>query len=184
MSIKSKKSIIFFRHGQTDWNLEGRIQGHLDIPLNQTGKDQALHLAEHIKNKNLDIIVSSDLLRAHETAIIIGKHCNVPVITVSALRELHVGVAGGVLKKDFQATESWTYIWSSDPRYDHLGFEEGETKRAAKARISEWLKTYLEQTPHTRIGICGHGFILKLLLVDLGYEHKHLANTEFVEIEL
>lgn len=180
------KKLILFRHGQTDWNIEGRIQGHIDIPFNQTGKDQALQLAEHIKKQNLEIIISSDLLRAHETATIVGTHCNVSVTTTPALREICLGIVEGSLKKDLLITNPMFLmrLSSSDPRYDHIGFEKGETKREAKARIVIWLKTYLETTSYTRIGICSHNRILQLLLIELGYDQEHIGNAEFIEIKL
>ena len=66
--------IYLVRHGQTDWNIEKKhTQGHTDIPLNENGKKQAEQLAQSISNLKIDKIISSDLLRAKETAEIINK---------------------------------------------------------------------------------------------------------------
>ena len=64
--------IYLVRHGQTDWNIEKKTQGHTDIPLNGTGKRQAEELAEKIADLKIDRIISSDLLRARETAEIMN----------------------------------------------------------------------------------------------------------------
>ena len=66
--------ILFVRHGQTDCNINGIIQGHLDAPLNQTGIEQAEKTAEELKNTSIDIIYSSPLIRAKKTAEIINKY--------------------------------------------------------------------------------------------------------------
>ena len=66
----SKTTLFLIRHGQTDWNLAGKIQGHADIPLNVTGKAQAKKVAQFLKKKqaSLAALYSSDLQRAHQTA--------------------------------------------------------------------------------------------------------------------
>lgn len=177
-----KKHIFLFRHGQTDWNIEGRIQGHIDVPLNETGRVQAETLAATMKAHNLDIIISSDLSRAHETAMIIGVHCDIPIHTHPALREINAGQTQGKLKKE--CATLWSYFANIDPRYDHVGFPQGETKKEAAERIISWLKEYCATTPHTRIGISSHGFILKLLLRELGhYRDEPLTNSELIIIE-
>ena len=65
--------IYLLRHGQTDWNLERKIQGHLDMALNETGRKEALICLDKIVSLNIDNIISSDLVRAKETAQIINE---------------------------------------------------------------------------------------------------------------
>ena len=71
--------VFVTRHGQTSWNALGKIQGKTDIELNETGKNQARETGEAIKNEHIDIIISSPLKRAKETAQIINKNFNVEI---------------------------------------------------------------------------------------------------------
>ena len=68
MSEKSKLRIVLWRHGQTDWNVENRYQGHSDIPLNQVGHYQVNHAAKVLAGMNPSRIIASDLIRAKQTA--------------------------------------------------------------------------------------------------------------------
>ncbi|MCL2674344.1 MAG: histidine phosphatase family protein [Defluviitaleaceae bacterium] len=79
------------RHGQTSWNAEGRMQGHIDIPLNEVGMDQADKLAERFKDIKIDKIYSSSLSRAYDTAKAINKYHNVEIVQDDALREVSYG---------------------------------------------------------------------------------------------
>ncbi|MGM9986630.1 MAG: histidine phosphatase family protein [Bacillaceae bacterium] len=72
--------ICLVRHGQTDWNFQGIIQGHEDIPLNDVGKKQAFDSALFLKNEKWDILIASPLQRAVETATIIGKEVGVTTV--------------------------------------------------------------------------------------------------------
>jgi probable phosphoglycerate mutase len=72
-------TILLARHGETDWNSEGRWQGHADQPLNDAGREQARELAESLAGRAIDVVYSSDLVRAHETALIVGDRLGLPV---------------------------------------------------------------------------------------------------------
>lgn len=87
-----KKKIMIVRHGQTEWNKEGRIQGHTDTKLSELGIEQARRLAERLKDEKIDFIFSSDLLRAADTAKEVAKfHPEVPIYFVEELRERFLG---------------------------------------------------------------------------------------------
>ena len=91
--------LYIVRHGQTDWNLNGQIQGQDDIPLNDTGRAQAHNVADKLSRFNLEYIISSDLSRAAETAQIIGNKLNIRVEYDSRLREYNFGVLTGMTRK-------------------------------------------------------------------------------------
>lgn len=90
--------ITLIRHGQTDWNLEGRIQGSTDIPLNETGRTQARAAAAQLSGTRFDHVYASPLSRARETAEIIARELGLPapLITVG-MREHEFGAAEGLL---------------------------------------------------------------------------------------
>lgn len=91
------RSFYFIRHGQTDWNLEGRMQGQIDIPLNETGRDQAHAAIPYFKNLGIDLIVSSPLSRAYETAEIIESAIDAPLKKHDDLQERYFGSNQGKL---------------------------------------------------------------------------------------
>ena len=94
------------RHGQTLWNLSGRVNGITDTVLTENGIMQAEQLAEKMKEKNIDIIVSSPLKRALDTAEIISKKCQTEVITDSRLTEQNYGIFEGMSSKNPEFLEN------------------------------------------------------------------------------
>lgn len=87
--------IYFVRHGQTEYNLKKLYMGSLDIPLNSTGVSQAENFAIIARDLDIDLIVSSDLIRAKETAQIISNHIKKPIIYNNLLRERSLGKLEG-----------------------------------------------------------------------------------------
>lgn len=94
--------IWLVRHGQTDWNVEGRFQGQLDVPLNDTGMDQARLLADKLAGKTFCALYASDLMRARQTAEIIASRVNLPIRFDRRLREIYQGEAEGLLISEVQ----------------------------------------------------------------------------------
>ena len=80
-------TLLLVRHGETDWNAEGRLQGHTDRPLSDFGRRQAHELAEELDGEELEAIYSSDLARARETAEIVGRKLGLPTVLDPDLRE-------------------------------------------------------------------------------------------------
>lgn len=102
--------IYAFRHGQTDWNREGRIQGHLDIPLNDAGRAEGVRLARALRRLPIRLILSSDLARAADTATITlaeairnGWHPSVPILRDARLREVSLGGLQGLTHAEIHA---------------------------------------------------------------------------------
>ena len=79
--------LVLIRHGETDWNAQRRIQGHLDIPLNHAGLAQAEAIGERFRGTDIDVLVSSDLGRAMQTAAPISEGSTLPVLSEARLRE-------------------------------------------------------------------------------------------------
>src|ERR1700753_577334 len=111
--VGDRRVLFLFRHGQTDWNREGRLQGHTDTPLNAAGLAQAEALAKRLLAQRLDAVGSSELTRALTTARIRAEVSGVPLLTDPGLREVSVGLAEGMLWEEANArfgaelTERW-----------------------------------------------------------------------------
>ncbi|MDX8044497.1 histidine phosphatase family protein [Gracilibacillus sp. S3-1-1] len=89
-------SIWFVRHGETDWNALGKIQGQTDIPLNNTGRSQANECGLYLQDFHWDVLISSPLKRAKETASIINKYLDLPITEMDDFRERSFGDAEGM----------------------------------------------------------------------------------------
>jgi broad specificity phosphatase PhoE len=101
-TLLPRQPFYFLRHGQTDWNLQGRLQGHSDIPLNATGLAQAHAAAKMLSEKSVDIIVSSPLVRALKTAAIISERIARPIYIDSQLKERSFGAFEGQILADLK----------------------------------------------------------------------------------
>ena len=110
-AVPSAPRILYLaRHGETDWNAEGRWQGHTDIPLNDAGRQQARALAEVLRPLGVLVAVSSDLSRARETAQIVAQALGVPLGTADPdLRERRFGVFEGLTRQqcEQQHSQAW-----------------------------------------------------------------------------
>jgi 2,3-bisphosphoglycerate-dependent phosphoglycerate mutase len=95
--------ILLVRHGETDWNATGRIQGHSDTPLNAAGHEQARRVARRLAREPVQALYSSDLARAFQTATAIGHTLGLPVVTSPRLRERQYGVWEGLTAAEIQA---------------------------------------------------------------------------------
>ena len=158
----ARRTVFLFRHGETDWNREGRIQGHTDVPLNATGLAQAEALAERLRPHRLDAVLSSDLSRALTTARIVAEALGVPLMTDLGLREINVGAAEGLLWADAKARfgEELTDGWYSN----NTAFPGGETGLATLTRGLAALRRFATAQPYRRIGVSTHGAVVRQLV--------------------
>lgn len=167
MSLAARE-VFVFRHGETDWNRDLRLQGHTDIPLNETGRAQAALLAEKILRIKPEVIVTSDLSRARETAEIANRELKVPIVESVHLRETRLGDCEGWYRDkviDFYGTEKWERWQSIHPDHLDFGFPNGETKRQHLDRVTEFIKSFFAQNPHyTRIALSTHGGSVRRLV--------------------
>jgi broad specificity phosphatase PhoE len=98
-------TLLLVRHGETDWNAEGRLQGHTDTPLNELGRRQARALAEELAGDGIEAVYSSDLARARETAEIVGARLGLPVALEPDLRERDWGTWEGLTGAERERVE-------------------------------------------------------------------------------
>jgi broad specificity phosphatase PhoE len=161
-------TIYIFRHGETDWNVQRRFQGHTDISLNENGRRQAKVLAGELKQHQVQVILSSDLSRALETAKIASYDLHIPIEISKSLREAQLGKPEGELRDDIvkiYGEESWQRWLSVKPEDMEFCFPEGETKRAHLNRIKHYLESYLLDHPDVeRVGVSTHGGSLRRMV--------------------
>ena len=172
-------TLLLARHGETDWNRDGRFQGHADPPLNDRGRRQAHALAELLADEPLEAIYSSDLLRAQETAQIVAMRRGMDVILDPQLRERDVGEWSGLTRAEI------------DERFPNQiqAWREGravvcETREALNERVVEAAHRISRAHPEGVVLVVSHGGALRMLRHAAGEElsGSGLANTEIVRI--
>jgi probable phosphoglycerate mutase len=154
--------IIAIRHGETAWNVDTRIQGQLDIPLNDTGHWQARRVARALADEAIDAIYASDLGRAHETARVIAQGLGLHVINDAGLRERGFGIFEGRTFKEIE--ETWpdqSQRWRlRDPDF---GPEGGETLAGFYARCVATATRIAAAHAGQQIALVAHGGVLDCL---------------------
>jgi len=136
--------LLLVRHGETDWNAEGKLQGHTDRPLNDYGRRQAQALADKLAGESIDAVYASDLSRARETAEILGEKLGLAVVVDPDLREKNWG--------------NWEGLTSEERL--HVEFE-GETSEAHRDRTLNAVQRIVERHPEGRIVVVTHGGSLR-----------------------
>jgi broad specificity phosphatase PhoE len=125
-------TILLARHGETDWNRQGRFQGHADPPLNETGRAQAAELAAELEGVGLAAVYSSPLGRALETAQLVAAEHGLEPVAVDALREVDVGSWEGLTRAEVEARFPEQLARWLD--YDQ-GWEDGESYEEMGRRV-------------------------------------------------
>lgn len=173
--------IGLIRHGLTDWNALGRIQGHSDIPLNDEGRRQAGLLAERLvterESVQWDFIVASELSRAQETAQIIADRLHIPLLEPDQrLKERSFGQVEGLTWQERE--EKWGADWETL----ELGQEKVED---IQARGLEFLNHTMEQYPEQNILVVSHGgFLSQLFTLLLKEAHtERIGNLSLTVLE-
>ena len=155
--------IFLIRHGETAWNAERRLQGHLDIPLNEEGVRQAAALARALAGERVDMIISSDLSRAASTARAVAEHHGLPLHTDASLRERCFGAFEGLLYDELEARfpEAYAQWRVRDP---HARYPDGERRAETFAEFAQRAVAAVcriaEMHRGKRIVIVSHGGVL------------------------
>lgn len=167
-----KRNIYVFRHGETDYNVQKRMQGYLDIPLNANGIAQAHELANKLSNIKLDCIYSSPLSRAAETARIVADAKNIKIIPENRLSEWNLGVFCGHIVRLTEDPKDTPFDLNSDIVYipraliadnDYVP-ENGESYNMFKKRICDAMIDIMKNTTAINIGIASHSGVVKVLI--------------------
>ena len=178
--------IWFIRHGQTDWNLQGLIQGASDTDLNETGRLQAERLQQRLANTHFDAVWSSDLKRARQTAEI-----SLPAYSLildPRLRELNAGEIEGQSHASLPDTmrEVWSALWAGDSAARPTA---GESYQQVMDRVRLWLG---DLPRHGRIAAVVHGGVLQAAVRHVlgqysgwqGGPSLRFANTSITEVHV
>ncbi|WP_090044827.1 histidine phosphatase family protein [Limnohabitans sp. 2KL-27] len=156
--------ILAIRHGETAWNVDTRLQGHLDIPLNDVGLIQAQHLAQALaQGETIDAIYASDLSRAQNTAEAIAQRVGQTVSTHAGLRERHFGAFQGRTFAEIEV-ELPEHAWHWRKRTpDWTPPEGGESLLDLRERIVNTVDELAARHPGQHIVMVAHGGVLDIL---------------------
>lgn len=146
--------MLLARHGETDWNREGRFQGHADPPLNDLGRAQARELADRLAREPLAAVYASPLRRAYETAEIVAATHDLPLRSVAGLREVDVGSWSGLTRSEIEARFPEGYRRWLD--FGH-GWDDGETYEELGERVLPALLAVAEAHDGSPVLAVTHG---------------------------
>lgn len=156
--------ILLIRHGETAWNAERRLQGHLDIPLNDEGERQAALLAGALAGEAIDVVVASDLRRARQTAQAVADRRGLPLGLDPALRERGYGGFEGLLYSEIEERFPREFAaWQARDVDAHLppGRNVGESFRAFFDRATGAILALAAAHPGRTIALVAHGGVLE-----------------------
>ena len=162
MNSAQATRILAIRHGETLWNVDSRIQGHLDISLNDTGRWQAERLGLALKDEPIAAIYASDLSRAHDTALAVSRHTGVPVKPEPGLRERSFGEFEGRTFAEIETElPAQAQRWRQrDPTFTPAG---GESLLMLEARVLRVAARLAAQHPGEQIALFAHGGVMDIL---------------------
>lgn len=162
--------MIFYlaRHGETQWNRLGLLQGQLESELTDLGRLQAQELAQSLLDKDISRIYSSSLVRAKETAQICAQYLAKPVNTSVELVERHFGILQGMSFEELKQDPKYDSLWTDSIAFEPEG---GESANASAQRLCNWLKRTAESEVAQTILCVSHGDIIRNFL------NRHLQKT-------
>lgn len=181
------KRIYLVRHGQTAWNAEGRWQGVLDVPLSETGRQQADALAAYLSRRPLRAIYSSDLSRAAQTAEPLSQRTGLTPRYDTRLREMDMGVFQGLTHEEHreQFPELVSIMYED---YWGFVFPKGETRAQVRDRALAVWREVMAQEADGHFAFVMHGGPIRLLLLGLfgqreAFDHVKILNTSITTID-
>ena len=157
---------LIVRHGQTDWNARGLLQGHTDVPLNQVGRDQADRLGKRLSAVEIDAAYCSDLARCTQTLEVALGAREVSVSFSQQLREQAYGRWEGKSFLEIEAAEPDLYA-EMISGYNTFTPPEGESFRQVEARVTSFAEETRDRHPSGALLIVGHGAALRALIASM-----------------
>ncbi len=155
--------LVLVRHGQTEWNVDGKFQGQSNVALTEEGIRQARELAEHFPVQKLDAIYASDLSRARVTAEIVGDYFGLPVQVTRELRELHFGDWEGLSYDEI--VSGWPDALENFLQHpDRLRIPHGESFHQLQERAMLVIAKILAAHDDETVLVVAHGAILRTIL--------------------
>ncbi|HPW45152.1 MAG TPA: histidine phosphatase family protein [bacterium] len=159
--------ILLVRHGQTDWNVEKRVMGRLDVPLNDIGKKQAEGIAQYLASAKIDAIHASPVLRAAQTAqAIASKHPKIKIIMDERLSEINYG---DWVKKSFADVErEYPEVWKNyHLKPAKVEIPGGESIADVAKRTKELIDDVISSYSKGRVVFVSHADVIKVALLNL-----------------
>ena len=179
------KNFYIFRNGQSSHNMAGRLQGQSnDSVLTDKGISQALNAAHFLKDKHIEVIISSPQRRAKQTGTIVAKQLNTPIRYDSRFAEANLGTADGVVveklpKKSREILQQW---FSSD-KNNNPRFQNGESKTELRQRVLSALNDYAADNSFQNIAVSSHNFSIIEALQSMNISKQQLDNGEIVHLQ-
>ncbi|MGN7477784.1 histidine phosphatase family protein [Solibacillus silvestris] len=167
--------ICLVRHGETDWNKVGKLQGHTDIELNENGVAQAEICANFLKDKSYVLVMTSPLKRAKQTAQIIAHKSMLPIVEAPLFIERNYGDAEGMNYEERLA------------KFPDLVYPNEESRDALIARVMEGLNQIIQYQNAKKVILVAHGAVINCILAvlsnsEIGSGKTKLANACLSEI--
>jgi uncharacterized phosphatase len=161
--------ICLIRHGETDWNARGKIQGKTDIPLNENGIKQAQQCRNYLMDSDWDVIITSPLERAKHTAMIINEAMQLKLVEMDEFMERSFGDAEGKTREE-------RAILYPDNQYPNQ-----ESREDLITRLRNGLEKILSQFPNQKVILVAHGAVIHTLLTIVSEDQltieKYLSNA-------
>lgn len=148
-------TVCLVRHGETDWNAQGKIQGTADIPLNKAGARQAAQCGAYLAAADWDLIITSPLQRARRTAEIINETLGLPLIEMEQFAEKHFGDAEGMTYEERALT------------FPNRFYPNQEDNELFAERLAAGLKIINDRFPEQRVLLVSHGGVINAILGEL-----------------
>jgi broad specificity phosphatase PhoE len=159
------RRLVLVRHGQTSWNAEGRAQGHADVSLDDTGREQAEVMAPVLAAYDPVMLVSSDLARARETAAFLEKATGLTATEDARLREYDLGERAGLTREEFAERFDLEEAWDVHAHAEVTGAETGE--QVAERIVPAGLEVLELLRPGETAVLVLHGAALRVAVTGL-----------------
>ena len=180
--------LVLIRHGRSEMNAQRRVQGWLDSPLDEIGRAQARLLADRLRDWELQVIYTSSLKRALETAEIVAQVLQVPTVVDERLRERGVGDLTGLNREEIESQfPEWLRQWEGNRRVSAPG---GEPIGLFWSRVSAVFGEIVDNITEGSVAVVTHGGVLQVYLSQLlGMEQGYsppfsFGNCSISEVEI